>query len=326
MRIITIIAGALLAILGIFAVANAGLSFLSLAFPIGLGLLIVGIVECFAYKKAVDDEEDKHWILVEGITTLLLGIVVLSGVLAADIAVPAVFGMWSAISGIRGLVITFSMKEAAQREEKDANYYWDLITAVLASLLGLVAFFNTMLFNLSVLSIVGCIITVQAAVVIKISFSIVYKKPELIKSKAQKLREAAEAAEQAKTEMKEAIDKVREAKAVLKEVEEEKEFHEIIAEPVAVEPISIASISEIKEEAVAAAEEAVAEANKAYEADKEAAAAEMAKMEEEAAAAKAEAEAAKAAAEEAVTEATEEPAEEPVETPAEEAEEAEEEK
>ena len=268
MRIITIIAGALLAILGIFAIANGGISFLSLAFPIGLGLLIVGIVECFAYKKAVDDEEDKHWILIEGITTFLLGVVVISGVLAADIAVPVVFGMWSAISGIRGLVVMFSMKDAVSHDEKDVKYYWDLLTALLATAFGLAAFFNTMLFNMSVLSIVGYIITVQAAVVIKISFSIAYKKPELIKSKAQKLREAEAAAEQAKEEMKEAINKAREAKAVLKDVEEEKEFHEIIAEPVAVEPINIASIAEIKEEAAGAAEEAIAEANKAYEADR----------------------------------------------------------
>ena len=278
MRIITIIAGALLAILGVFAVASGGLSFLSLAFPIGLGLLVVGIVECFAYKKAVDDEEDKHWILIEGVTTFLLGVVVISGVLAADVAVPAVFGMWSAISGIRGLVVMFSMKDTVAHEDKDVNYYWDLVTAVLASGLGLLALFNSVLFNLSVLSIVGCIIAVQAAVVIKISFSIAYHKPELIKSKAQKLREAEAAAEQAKEEMREAINKAREAKAVLKEVEEEKEFHEIIAEPIAVEPISIPSIAEIKEEAAAAAEEAVAEANKAYEADKEAAAAELAKV------------------------------------------------
>lgn len=290
MRIITIIAGALLAILGIFAVASGGLSFLSLAFPIGLGLLIVGIVECFAYKKAVDDEEDKHWILIEGVTTFLLGVVVISGVLAADVAVPAVFGMWSAISGIRGLVVMFSMKDTVAPEDKDVNYYWDLVTAVLASILGLVALFNTMLFNVSVLSLVGFIIAVQAAVVIKISFSIAYKKPELIKSKAQKLREAEVAAAQAKEEMREAINKAREAKAVLKEVEEEKEFHEIIAEPVAVEPISIASIAEIKEAAAAAAEEAVAEANKDYEADKEAAAAELARLEAE----KAEAEQAEA--------------------------------
>lgn len=288
MRIITIIAGALLAVLGIAAVASGGLSFLSLAFPIGLGLLVVGIVECFAYKKAVDDEEDKHWILIEGITTFLLGVVVISGVLAADIAVPVVFGMWSAISGIRGLVVMFSMKDAVAHEDKDVNYYWDLVTAVLASAFGIAAFFNTMLFNMSVLSIVGCIITVQAAVVIKISFSIAYKKPELIKSKAQKLREAEAAAEQAKEEMKEAISKAREAKAALKEVEEEKEFHEIIAEPVVTEPINIASIAEIKEEAAAAAEEAVAEANKAYEADKEAAAAELARMEDAVAEAEAE--------------------------------------
>ena len=318
MRIITIIAGALMALLGITAVASGGLSFLSLAFPIGLVLLIVGIVECFAYKKAVDDEEDKHWILIEGITTLLLGIVVISGVLAADVAVPAVFGMWSAISGIRGLVVMFSMKDAVPQEEKNVNYYWDLVTAVLATLFGLVAFFNTMLFSMSVLSIVGCIITVQAAVVIKISFSIVYKKPELIKSKAQKLREAEEAAAQAKEEMREAINKAREAKAVLKEVEEEKEFHEIIAEPVVTEPINIASIAEIKEAAAAAAEEAVAEANKDYEADKEAAAAELARVEAEAVAAKAEAAAAEAAeqaaeAEEATEAETPADAEEPAE-------------
>ena len=322
MRIIKIIAGALLAVLGIFAVASGGLSFLSLAFPIGLGLLIVGIVECFAYKKAVDDEEDKRWILIEGITTFLLGVVVISGVLAADIAVPAVFGMWSAISGFRGLVVMFSMKDTVPQKEKDVNYYWDLVTAVLATLLGLAALFNAMLFNLSVLSIVGCIIAVQAAVVIKISFSIAYKKPELIKSKAQKLREAEEAAAQAKEEMREAINKAREAKAVLKEVEEEKEFHEIIAEPVVTEPINIASIAEIKEEAAAAAEEAVAEANKDYEADKEAAAAELARVEAEAAAAKAAAEAAAAeAAEQAAEaeEATEAEAPADAEEPAEEA-------
>ena len=218
MRIITVAGGILLAGLGIFSVACAGLSFISLAFPIGLGMLIVGMIECFAYRKAVDDEEDKHWILIEGLTTFLIGIVVISGQLAADIAVPLVFGIWSAISGVRGLVVMFSMAEP--REEKDVNYYWDLTTALLAFVFGVYAFFNTMLFNISVLTIVGLIITVRAAVVIKISFSIAYKKPELIKTKAQKIREAEAAHEQAKEEMKEAINKAREAKNALKEVEE----------------------------------------------------------------------------------------------------------
>ena len=250
MRILTILVGFLLAALGIFAILNAGLAFISLAFPIGLGLMLVGLVECFAYKKAVDDEEDKHWILIEGLTTFFLGIVVISGQLVADIAVPAVFGMWSIISGIRGLVVLLSMSET--KEEKDINYYWELITAILAGALGIAAFFNNMLFNWSVLMIVGLIVAVQAAVVIKISFSIAYKKPDLIKSTDEKIRAAEKEAAKAKKEMKLAILKAREAKDALKEAEEAaKDFHEIIAEPVPVQPIVIKEPSEeIVEEAV----------------------------------------------------------------------------
>lgn len=238
MRILTIIVGFLLAALGIFSILNAGLAFISLAFPIGLGLMLVGLVECFAYRKAVDDEEDKHWILIEGLTTFFLGIVVISGQLAADIAVPAVFGMWSAISGIRGLVVV--LMKGKEEGEKEINYYWDMATGVLATALGVVSFFNNALFNWSVLMIVGWIIAVQAAVVIKISFSIAYKKPDLIKSKDEQVRAAKKEAAKAKKEMKLAIKKAREAKETLKVVEEEaKDFHDIIAEPVPVEPIVI---------------------------------------------------------------------------------------
>ena len=95
MRIVTITAGILLVLLGVFSVANAGLSFISLAFPIGVVLVLVGIAESFAYKRTIEDEENRHWVLIDGLTTFILGIVVLTGQLAADIAVPVVFGMWS---------------------------------------------------------------------------------------------------------------------------------------------------------------------------------------------------------------------------------------
>ena len=105
MRILTIGVGILLTLLGIFCIANAGLAFISMAFPIGIVLIIVGMVECFSYKKSLENEEEKHWLLIEGMTAFILGIVVLTGQLAADIAVPVVFGMWVMISGIRGLVV-----------------------------------------------------------------------------------------------------------------------------------------------------------------------------------------------------------------------------
>ena len=95
----------MLTLLGIFCIANAGLAFISMAFQIGIVLIMVGMVECFSYKKSLENEEEKHWLLIEGMTAFILGIVVLTGQLAADIAVPVVFGMWVMISGIRGLVV-----------------------------------------------------------------------------------------------------------------------------------------------------------------------------------------------------------------------------
>ena len=79
MRIITVIAGILLTFLGVFSIANAGLSFLSLAFPIGSILMFVGLVECFVYKRIRNDVDAGHWVLIDGLTTFILGILVLTG-------------------------------------------------------------------------------------------------------------------------------------------------------------------------------------------------------------------------------------------------------
>ena len=50
------IAGLILTVLGVFCIAQSGLSFLAVAFPVGLVMMFVGIVECFAYKKVAETE------------------------------------------------------------------------------------------------------------------------------------------------------------------------------------------------------------------------------------------------------------------------------
>lgn len=229
MRLLTIIVGALLTILGVFSVANAGLSFLSLAFPIGITLIIVGIVECFAYKRTIEDEENRHWVLIEGLTTFILGVVVLTGQLAADIAVPVVFGMWSMVSGIRGFVIVTQVVES---KERDVDFYWTVVVSALNLLVGVYTFFNLMLFQLSVLMILGVCFVVQGANVIKIGVDISYSKPDLIKTKEEKIADAEAAAEKAHKEVRTAIKKARQARKGIKKAEESKEFHEIISEPI----------------------------------------------------------------------------------------------
>lgn len=98
--------------------------------------------------------------------------------------------------------------------------------------IGIYAFFNSSMLHLSVLMILGICFVVQGANVIKIGFDIVYNKPDLIKTKDEKIAEAEEAAKEAKREMKKAIKKARKARNAVKEAEEAKEFHEIISEPI----------------------------------------------------------------------------------------------
>lgn len=229
MRILTVIVGLLLTVLGIFCIAGAGLSFISLAFPIGIVLLIVGITECFTYRRTNEDEEKRHWVLIEGLTTFVLGIVVLTGKLAADIAVPVVFGMWSMISGIRELVI---MTQVTEREEKDIDFYWTLIVSLLNFAVGVYTFFNPTMFHLPVLMILGIIFVIQSANVIKIAMDIPYYKPELLKTKDEKIADAEAAAKKARKEAKRAIKKAKNAKDAVKVAVEAEEFHEIIAEPI----------------------------------------------------------------------------------------------
>lgn len=228
MRILTIGVGILLTLLGIFCIANAGLAFISMAFPIGIVLIIVGMVECFSYKKSLENEEEKHWLLIEGMTAFILGIVVLTGQLAADIAVPVVFGMWVMISGIRGLVVLSQIKFDRANQVKDFDYYWDLVTNLLNLIIGLYTFFNNVLYPLSVLAILGLCFIVQGVSVIKVGYDLTYIKPDILKSKDEMKKEAAKAAAEAHKEARRAIRKARHAKRAAKKAEDAKDFEEMV--------------------------------------------------------------------------------------------------
>lgn len=227
MKIITIITGGLLAILGVFAIGNGGLSFISVAFPTGVVLMLSGLAEIFSYKRSAQNQEDKHWVLIEGFSSFALGVVILSGQLVADIAVPVAFGFWCLVTGIRGLVI---LNVVIDKLEKDEDYYWTTAISIFNLVVGTYSFFNSWLFSLPVLMVLGGCFLAQGANVLKVGLDMTYVKPDLIKSKDELVAEAEEAARMAKADAKEAIKKAKEAKVAIKEAEDAKTFEEIIEE------------------------------------------------------------------------------------------------
>ena len=228
MRVLTIFMGALLVVAGVFCVANAGISFISVAFLVGIVLMMVGIVEYFSYKSSKSNEEAKHWLLIEGITTFILGVVVLTNRLAADIAVPVVFGMWIMISGIRGLVIIVRDIEIKEEHKKTTDFYWVLIISILCFILGLYTFYNQSLLNISVLMMIGAIFTIQGANVIRVGLQMNFKKPDFLKSKEEKVAEATYISKKARVTAKEAIKAAKRARSAIRKAEESSTTEELL--------------------------------------------------------------------------------------------------
>ena len=97
MRILTIISGILMVLTGAFCLMNPGQTFLSLAFVVGLIMVLNGLIHALAYfiGRGLHNRGDNNgWILTDALLTLLLGILILCNQLVADTAIPLVFGMW----------------------------------------------------------------------------------------------------------------------------------------------------------------------------------------------------------------------------------------
>lgn len=175
MRVLTVFAGVLLVAAGVFAVANQGVSFISIAFIIGLVMAVSGIIQCSGYiygrytgredapqqeveeqseeiREAAKAQKNAHgWIMIDGTVTFTLGILVLSDQLKADIAVVSVFGLWMLAAGIRRIVTATYI----DRHTKWRNYYWTLGTGAASAIAGIYAYYNNAIFQMPVANLIG---------------------------------------------------------------------------------------------------------------------------------------------------------------------------
>jgi uncharacterized membrane protein HdeD (DUF308 family) len=181
MRILTVISGFLLVATGVFGIANQGVSFLGIAFIIGIVMIFAGTVQASGYiygryssreeipvdesigltepqKQFIQTQNNSHgWILIDGMVTFVLGLLILSNQLNAEIAIISVFGIWMLSAGIRRIVISSYI----DRKKKIQNYYWTLGTGVLNLAAGVYAFYNDSVFQLPLATLLGGFFVLQ---------------------------------------------------------------------------------------------------------------------------------------------------------------------
>lgn len=200
---------------GIYLVANEGVTFLSVAFIVGLMFVIAGVVECLSYSSYRGDNVERSWILNDGTTTFVLGVLILLNKISADAVVPMILGLWVLITGIRNFVHAWE-----HIEERGNAFYDHLIIGLLNLIFGLYVFFDGEIFNLASITMIGLCMIVQGVNIIHIGATIRVIKPKFIKTKEEMLEEAAARFEEAHANAKEAIKVAKAAQAELKSVEE----------------------------------------------------------------------------------------------------------
>lgn len=216
MRTLNMFMGALFIVAGIFMIASGGgITFLSVAFILGLLFMVGGVCECFSYKSYRGDSEDKKWVFIDGMTTFVLGFLIIFNKLAADTTVPLVLGLWIVTAGIRNLVRAWE-----RIEERDSYFYGHFVIGLLNLVVGLYMYFNSDIFMLAVGILVGICVMMQGLNIFMVASTILVVKSEFIMTKEEMLAQAVEEAENAHEAAKEAIKMAKEAKANVKVIEE----------------------------------------------------------------------------------------------------------
>ncbi|HUM56436.1 MAG TPA: DUF308 domain-containing protein [Bacillota bacterium] len=174
MRVLIIVSGGILVLTGVFCFANPGASFLAVAFVLGIVMVLDGVIQTsgYLYGRSGSKQDNNGWIMVDAAITFILGILVLSNQLVAEIAVNGVFGMWALTSGVQRVVTATNI----DREEKKKNHYWAMGTGIICVVAGVYAFLDYLLLGIGTVILLGIIFLLQGVSTFELGIHMPHKK------------------------------------------------------------------------------------------------------------------------------------------------------
>jgi uncharacterized membrane protein HdeD (DUF308 family) len=182
MRIVTIFSGIFLIGTGIWCFAHPGAPFISIAFVLGIAMMISGLSNLFAYVVFRKHNPYVPWQFADGLLTAIFAGVILSNTILTDGMVVLFFGMWIQFSGV--LRITASM---VMYKNEIAGWYWTFAPGILSLLTGIYSFFNPLLAGLALVIMIGVIFILQGVNCVAGGIFLKYESRQCAKEKGQKI-------------------------------------------------------------------------------------------------------------------------------------------
>ena len=217
MRTLMLIASIAMMGTGIFCVANSSAAFLSVAFVIGLVMLILGAGEVLVGRRADFDAGEMAVSLTkDGMLVFLFGLVIISGQITDDTVAQFFFGLWICTEGI----LTFR-EDWLRTLHIERKQRLSMGLSILMVVLGIYMFFNSGILNIPTIMLIGfCLIALGLRRCL-MSFNIEYTRPSFITGNEEKLREAQEDEKRALAKAKEGIREQKNAQRRIQKIEDD---------------------------------------------------------------------------------------------------------
>ena len=187
MRIIMMIASIAIVGTGTFCVANGAAAFTSVAFVIGIALLLMGIAEIFI-ARAVDQQAGQESPIsrMEGVIAVVLAVAILTNQLQEDMAVTSTFALWLIVTGLQ----TLPREDMIFSRSKTQAENLTLLLAVIIEIWGIYMLFNKVAFNLHVTLMLGIVLILLGFDRFRMAMSVDYVRPTFLTGNEEKLEAA----------------------------------------------------------------------------------------------------------------------------------------
>ncbi len=217
MRTLMLLASVAMTVSGVFCVANGSAAFLTVAFIIGLVYLIMGAIEVLIGLRAdFDVSANAVSITKDGIIMLIFGLVIISGMITDDTTAQMLFATWLVIEGVLSLKLeNFDVMHITTEERVSFA-----ITSLML-LIGLYMFFNVVLFDMPVTSLIGIALMILGLRRFILSFQVEYSRPSFVTGNEEKLEEALEEERRALAKAKEGIREQKNAQRRIQKIRED---------------------------------------------------------------------------------------------------------
>lgn len=126
-----IVGGLLLIFFALVAVLFPGLTLVSIAFVIGAGFLVLGVIDLMTYFKQRQQIETQGWLLAYAVIDILMALMLLLHPMAASVVLPWLVGLFVLAFGLFEVATSFALRRVGAQ-----FWVWTLLSGIVGALLG----------------------------------------------------------------------------------------------------------------------------------------------------------------------------------------------